>query len=104
MLSTERARMLFDHILDGFKSSHAGIRQLKEKELIDEGAYIDLLEKNSQRLIDRIHEFKVGQRLVSILFAMMFFWMAISDNDLQMRRSRRMRTRRRNETEQTSDL
>lgn len=104
MLSTENARMLFDHILDGFKSSYAGIQQLKEKEMIDEGAYIELLEKNSERLITRIKEFKVGQRLLSISFAALFFWTAVTEQDLELRRPSRMRLRRRNETEQTTDL
>jgi hypothetical protein len=99
MLSKEKASYLFDHVLDGFKSSHEGIERLKQSGLIDEQEYTELLQKNSDRLIDRIREFKVGSKLLSVSFAAMFLWLAITDQDIQMRRARRMRSRRRNETE-----
>ena len=104
MFSDNTVRLLFDHILDGFKSSNDGIRKLKERNLVDDDEYTVLLEKNAQRLIDRINEFKVMQKLVSIFFACMFLWLQVNDQDLEMRRAKRMRVRRRNETENVITL
>lgn len=97
MLSRARASYLFDHILDGFSSSHRGIEQLKEKGLINDQQYTELLEKNTRRLIDRIAEFKILQRLVCITFACLFTWLQVSGQDMEMRRARRVRVRQRTE-------
>lgn len=103
MLSDANSHMLFDHILDGFRSSHEGIEQLKQKQLIDESRFAELMEKNSQRLIDRIKEFKIMLRITCLAFAMMFTTLQVKGDDLDMRRSSRTRTtrsargRRRNE-------
>lgn len=97
MLSRARASYLFDHILDGFSSSQRGIEQLKEKGLINEQQYTELLEKNARRLIDRIAEFKILQRLLSLFFACLFTWMQITGDDMEMRRARRLRLRERTE-------
>lgn len=102
MLSKEKVETLFHHILDGFKSSAEGLLFLKRDRLIDEKEYTELLEKNAARLIDRIEEFKVTNRILSFGFAMLFAWMQVSGEDLDMRRARRTRSRRRNETEQVA--
>lgn len=99
MFSDNSVRLLFDHILDGFKSSNDGLRQLKHTGLVKDDEYTVLLEKNAQRLIDRIKEFKIAQKLVSVFFALMFLWLQVNDQDLEMRRAKRTRLRRRNETE-----
>ena len=54
MLSGKDKNLLFDHLLDGFEASNQGIKNLKESGLIKEAEYTELLEKNAQRLIDRI--------------------------------------------------
>jgi len=102
MFSQKKINLLFDHILDGFKQSDAGIRQLKNGGLVSDHEYTELLEKNAQRLIDRINEFKIAQKLVSVFFACMFLWLQVNDQDLEMRRAKRMRVKRRNETETTT--
>jgi hypothetical protein len=102
MLSRKKVELLFHHILDGFKSSAEGLLFLKRDHLIDEKEYIELLEKNAHRLIERIEEFKMTNRIVAIGFAMLFTWMQVSDQGLDMRRTSRTRTRRRNETEQVA--
>jgi hypothetical protein len=99
MMSKPAMDHLFDHVLDGHAKTFEGINNLKDLQLIDEQGYIDLLKKNSERLIARIHEFKIIHRIVSILFACLFGYMQMGCEDLEMRRARRMRTRRRNETE-----
>ncbi len=105
MLSKEAMDQLFDHILDGFRSSHEGIKNLEQQGLVSDDDINDLVKKNSERLIDRIKEFKVAQRLVCVFFALLFGYMQIAGEDLEMRRAKRMsRGRRRNETEQTTDL
>jgi hypothetical protein len=102
MMSEKAMSHLFDHILDGFRSSHHGILNLKDQGIVRSDEEIaELLKKNSDRLIDRIKEFKITQRLLAIFFAFMFGYFQISGEDLEMRRARRVRTRRRNETEQT---
>lgn len=102
MLSKEKVNLLFHHILDGFKSSAEGLLFLKRDRIIDEKEYVELLEKNAQRLIERIEEFKLTNKIISVGFAMLFMWMQVSDQTLDMRRTRRTRTRRRNETEQVA--
>lgn len=97
MLSRARASYLFDHILDGFTSSHRGIEQLKEKGLINDQQYTELLEKNTRRLIERIAEFKILQRVVSLFFACLFTWMQVAGHDMEMRRARRVRVRTKTE-------
>lgn len=100
-MSEEKATYLFDHVLDGFESSHKGIEQLREKDLISDEEYKDLLRKNIARLIDRVKEFKIAQRLTCIAFAALFTWMQIGCEDLDMRRSSRLRLRRKNKNELT---
>jgi len=91
---------LFDHILDGFKTSHEGIQNLHRQRIVNDDEIADLIRRNSERLIERIHEFKIHEKLLGIFFACMFFWLQISGEDLEMRRpSRGGRGRRRDETE-----
>lgn len=99
MLSKRKVELLFHHILDGFKSSAEGLLFLKRDKLIDEKEYIDLLEKNAHRLIERIEEFKISNQILAIGFAVLFTWMQVNDMGLDMRRTRRSRLRRRNEIE-----
>lgn len=100
MLSRKKVELLFHHILDGFRSSAEGLLFLKRDRLISDKEYIALLEKNAHRLIERIDEFKLTNQILSVGFALLFTWMQVSDQGLDMRRSRRTRSRRRNETEQ----
>jgi hypothetical protein len=100
MMSKRSMDYLFDHILDGFKSSHQGIQDLYTMGIISAEELRDLLQKNSERLIARIQEFKVMEKLMCIFFAVMFGYFQITGEDLEMRRARRVRTRRRNESEE----
>ena len=97
ILNRKPIDQLFYHILDGFKSSHLGIRYLFKQSIVSKDEYIELLEKNCTRLIDRIHEFEVAQKITSVFFALLFTWLQVSDHNLEFRRSRR--GRRRNEVE-----
>lgn len=99
MMSKQAMSHLFDHVLDGHAKSFEGIQNLKELHLIDDQEYVDLLTKNTQRLIDRIKEFKIVHRIVSIGFAVLFGYLQMSCNDLEMRRGRGVRMRRRQEVE-----
>lgn len=92
MLSKQKASYLFDHVLDGFSSSDAGIKQLKEKQLIGHDEYVELLEKNTERLIARINAFKIGQQVMAIFFAFLLGYLQINGDDLEMRRTTRVRT------------
>lgn len=93
MLSKQNSTYLFDHVLDGFKASHEGIEQLQQQGLIQEEELLELHKKNAARLIDRIKEFKLHTKLISIFFAVMFTYMQVNGDDLEMRRSARARTR-----------
>lgn len=100
MLSRNSATYLFDHILDGFKTTHAGIESLQQMGLVDHAECMALHKKNSERLIERIKEFKVMQKIMCVFFAALFTWMQIGNEDLEMRRAKRHRSsRRRNEKE-----
>lgn len=102
ILTKRKIEHLFNHILDGFKSSAEGLKFLRRDGIIQDPEYLELLEKNADRLLERIHEFKITHKLMSIGFAFLFTWFQIDGEDLDMRRARRTRTRRRNETEQAS--
>lgn len=66
MYSAQSNSMLHDHILDGFASSHQGLKKLKQDNLIKEDEYMQLLEKNVERLLERVREFRLMERLVCI--------------------------------------
>jgi hypothetical protein len=89
MMSKQAMDLLFDHILDGFKSSHKGIVDLFDMGIISAHEKTDLLLKNSERLIQRIAEFKAMEKLLAIFFACLFGYMQITGEDLEMRRARR---------------
>lgn len=99
MMSKAAMDLLFDHILDGFKTTHQGIQDLYTLGLISADELADLLKKNSDRLITRIHEFKAVQKLMCIVFAVMFGYYQVSGEDIEMRRARRVRSRRRSDDE-----
>lgn len=102
ILTKRKIEHLFNHILDGFKSSAEGLKFLRRDGIIQDPEYLELLEKNAERLIERINEFRITHKLMSIFFAGLFTWMQVSGEDLDMRRARRTRSgRRRNETEQS---
>lgn len=92
MLSRKNASYLFDHVLDGFHTTNQGLQQLKEKGMITTDEYTVLLEKNSSRLIERIREFKVLNKLICVFFAALFTWMQICNDELDMRRPGSVRT------------
>lgn len=98
VITGQAVHLLFDHILDGFRASYEGIDKLMERGLITDKDKLELMKKNSERLIQRIHEFKVGQKLLALFFAALFGYMQITGDDLEMRRARRStRTGRRRE-------
>lgn len=100
MMSKRSMDMLFDHILDGFKSSHQGINNLYEMGIINALQMAELLQANSERLIKRIQEFKAMEKMMCILFAVLFGYFQINCEDLDMRRARsRVRSRRRKDWE-----
>lgn len=99
MYSKQSHSMLHDHIIDGFVASHDGIKNLKEQGIIHDQEYAELVEKNISRLITRIKEFRVAEKMMAIFFAMLFAWLQVTDEDLEMRRSSRVRVRRRDQIE-----
>lgn len=95
MYSAQSNSLLHDHILDGFHTTHEGLHKLKEDGLVTENEYTELLEKNINRLLQRIREFRITQHMVSVFFAVLFLHMQVSGEDLDMRRSSsRVRTGR----------
>lgn len=104
MMSKPAMDHLFDHVLDGHAKTFEGINNLKDMQLIDEKSYIDLLRKNTERLIARIHEFKIIHRIVCIFFVALFGYMQMGCEDLEMRRGRRGRGRRKQESKNVITL
>lgn len=104
MMSKAAMDHLFDHIIDGHRSSHEGIEKLEQYGLATDQEVRDLLKKNNVRLIERIKEFKIMHKLTCIAFAYLFGYFQISGEDLEMRRSRRVRTRRKQEYENVISL
>lgn len=93
-MSKQSLEYLFHHILDGFKTSHEGIAQLQQQRLVSDEEIHELIKKNSERLIDRIREFRLTEKLLSIFFAILFGYMQVNGDDLEMRRPARARTGR----------
>lgn len=104
MMSKRSMDYLFDHILNGFKTSHEGILNLQKQGLVPDDDIADLVKQNSERLIDRIQEFKLHEKIFGLFFATLFFYNQITCEDLDMRRSRRMRLRRKTESENVITL
>lgn len=98
-ISRSSLNYLLDHILGGYKSSHEGIIQLKQLGMVTDQELVDLLTKNGERLINRIVEFKLLQRLSCIFFAALFGYMQLTCEDLEMRKARNLRMRRRHNVE-----
>ena len=96
LLTKSRIDYLFHHILLGFESSNAHIEQAFLTGLIDKKEQQDLHAKNATRLIARIKDFKLVNRIISLFFAALFTLMQVNGDDIEMRRPT---GRRRNETE-----
>lgn len=92
MYSQQSNSMLHDHIIDGFHSTHQGLQQLKDDGIIAEQEYVELLEKNIKRLVERIREFRIVEKMICMFFAVLFSYMQIAGDDLDMRKSGRTRT------------
>jgi hypothetical protein len=88
---------LFHHILAGFASSYGGLRGIFMDKVIDKDEYIELLEKNCERLIDRLKEFEIAQKLICLFFCCLFTYMQV--NGAELERRGRSGGRRRNDTE-----
>lgn len=100
LLSSSAVDYLFHHVLDGFRSSHEGLVDIRKKGFLTDSEMVELLTKNSERLIQRIIDFKLVQRVVCVFFACLFGYMQLNCEDLEMRRGRGGRGgRRRQETE-----
>lgn len=99
ILNRKPIEYLFHHILAGFASSYGGLRGIFKDEVIDKDEYIELLEKNCERLIERIKEFEVAQKLTCLFFAVLFSYMQVTGEELERRGRGRRGGRRRNETE-----
>lgn len=95
---------LMYHLVDGFQVTRLGLKQTLKDGAITLDEYHDLVERNQDRLLDRIKEFRIVNRLLSLVFACLFSYMQINGDDLEMRKAGRTRGRRRNESEQTINL
>lgn len=87
MMSKDAMDQLFFHILDGFRSSHEGIAKLQEQRIVTDQEIHELIKKNSERLIDRIREFKIEQKLFGVFFACLFSWMQVTGEELEARKT-----------------
>lgn len=103
MYSKKSHTYLHHHIIDGFAASHDGIKNLKRAGVIPDREYTELLEKNIERLIARIKEFRIAEKVTCIFFAALFAWLQVTNEDLDMRKGRRVRMRRRQDIESISD-
>ena len=94
---------LFYHILDGFKSSHEGLKFLRQDGILNEQEYNEQMVKNADRLVERIEQFKVGTKILSLIFVALFTWLQISPDHNMDNLRRGRRSRRRNEIVLYSD-
>jgi hypothetical protein len=90
MYSEKSHVMLHKQIIDGFFSSHEGIKQLRANDVIQDKEYTEMLEKNIDYLFRKMKEFRLAERILCIFFALLFGYMQISGDDMERaRRSRR---------------
>ena len=87
------------HIVDGYISSQQGINDLFKKKLISLKEYTSLMEQNLIRLQQRLHDWRVTEKMLSLLFAALFSFMAFTSNDGELYRRGRSgrKTRKRQE-------
>ena len=104
MMSRAAMDYLFFHILGNHEASHQGILQLAEKQLATDDEVADLIRKNSERLIARIREFKVHEKIFGIFFALLLGYMQMTGEDLEMRRTARRTGRRKHKNENVITL
>lgn len=114
LINKKSLEYLFDHLLDGFAATRQGIINLYNNKIIGVTEFVELSNLNEERLLARIKEFKIANKLVSVFFAALFTWLQIGGDDIDMRRSSRTRTgrsasrsargRRRNEAEPITPL
>jgi hypothetical protein len=103
MLSKAKASHLFDHVLDGFEKSHQGIENAHNMGLFSDKEELDLLRMNSQRLIERIREWKIINNITCIFFAVVFALLQINGDQLELRKPGRTSSGRRQEAERVDD-
>jgi hypothetical protein len=101
ILNRSQIDYLFDHILGRFETSKKHIENALATKLISKAEADSMQAINADTLIKRIKDFRIANRLLSVVFATLFSYMQISGDDLEVRRPSRTRIRRRNETEQT---
>lgn len=89
MYSARSNSMLHDHILDGFETTNRGLERLRQDKLVTPEEYTKLLEANIRRLITRVKEFRIAEKLTCILFAVFFTWAQVNGDDMDMRRTSR---------------
>lgn len=103
MLSKEKVNHLFHHIYGGFKSSYEGIEQARADALFSDKEELELLRLNSQRLIERIREWKIINNITCIFFAVVFALLQINGDQLELRKPGRTSSGRRQEAERVDD-
>lgn len=94
-LSRQKIDYLFFHLLDGFKTTHEGLTNIKNTGAITQAEYFDLVVKNTERLMCRVDEFKTVNKLLCFFFAGFFVWLQVAGNGPDLRRARRVRIDRR---------
>lgn len=106
IISRKKVEHLLYHVVDGFACSQKGIIKLYNDGIITAKEYNDLMAKNLTRLQERIHEFRVVEKMLSLLFACLFTFMAFTSNDGDLYRRGRSgrRARRRDEYVISNDL
>lgn len=100
IISRQKVRHMQHHIVDGYISSQQGINALYKRKLIDLKEYMQLMDLNLARFTERLHEWRVTEKMLSIFFAALFSFMAFTANDGDLyRRGRTARKGRRKDTE-----
>lgn len=97
ILNPRQISYLFDHLMDGFAATRLGIIELSRLGIITAEEFVLLILKNEERLLARIAEFKIANRITALLFACIITALQVTGDDLNARRP--SRTRRRNESQ-----
>jgi hypothetical protein len=100
ILNPKKIDYLMYHLVDGFEVTRRGLKQTLMQGAITLDEYHALVELNQDRLIARIKDFRIVNKLLSLVFAFLFSYMQINGDDMDVRRPQRTRGRRRNDAEQ----
>lgn len=94
VISRKKVAHLLYHVVDGYACSQKGINKLLADGMISAKEYQHLMAMNLNRLEEKLHEWRVAEKMLAIAFAVTFGFMAFTSSiDDDIRRGSRSKVR-----------